>query len=141
MFKVREPKEVVKDALEVARNLFNKEKYKETEIVCQQIVKVDPDSSEAFQVLGLAQYQQQKYPEALTIFQECIEKYPDIAENYNNLALCHSCLGDYDAAIANLTTAEALDPDSPIYRNNIGFQYRRMQKPLEAITWFENSLN
>lgn len=140
MFEVREPKEVVKDALEVARNLLGKGRYKETEIVCQQIMKVDPDSSEAIQVLGLAQYQQQKYKEALEIFQECTEKCPDVAENYNNLALCQSCLGDYDEAIKTLKVAGDLDPNSPIYWNNVGFQYRRKKDPIMAIGCFEESL-
>ncbi len=74
-------------------------------------VEMDPKSSEAWNVMGLAHYQKREYPEAVAAFGKAVEAEPGFADAAYNLARAYQEMGEIDKAVEAYRRYEALKPD------------------------------
>ena len=85
--------ELLKESLHKSEDLFNHQRFKESEIILSQLLKVDPENVKALQLLGLCYYRKNKNEEAIEKFSESLKIDPSNSENHNNLSLCYGKIG------------------------------------------------
>ena len=101
----------------------------------KRALKINPQSSMATSALGYVYYKFKRYDEALRHFKHAIEIDPNNAGAYNNLCYTLAEIGINvgDAVIAG-RKAVALNPDSPAYRDSLGWAYYSAQNYGNAVT-------
>ena len=132
-------KRIVSEAIDKAVELLE-EKPVIAEIILKQILRVDPEHSNALQLLGLANHRLKKNTEAIEIFQTAIELDPDNPDNYNNIGLAYSDLGNHERAILNIKKAVELNPNQHLFLNNLALQYRLINDHKSAVETLEKAL-
>ncbi|MBE7512758.1 MAG: tetratricopeptide repeat protein [Anaerolineales bacterium] len=78
--------------------------------------------------------------EAIQLYQESIMTYPT-AEAHTYLGWAYSLKGRFEEAIRECEIAIRLDPDFGNPYNDIGAYILAMDRPLEAIEWFERAID
>lgn len=135
-----DPKTLIAEATEIAVKFFKQENFKQCEVVCDQILKVDPDNISALQMSGLVKNYLKKTDDALVVYQRLLEIAPNEYESHNNISLAYSALCRYDDAIKHLFHALAIRPDHHVPWQNLGYQFRQKRDFHTAISCFERSL-
>lgn len=77
--------------------------------VAAQVLATDPGNAFALLVLGRAERAQERYKEAARHFRAYLEQVPLSADAHHWLAICQLQLGDFDAALAEVELALAID--------------------------------
>lgn len=99
----------------------------------------DPDVDAMFQH-GVDQMSQQDYSEAIETFSQIIQKKPDFAEGWNKRATIYYLLGEYTKS---LTDCEEVIRRNPVHYgalSGFGLNYLRLDKPAQALDYFERAL-
>lgn len=135
------PEKLIEDALNLAELKLVEGQYNLTEILANQILKIDESNIKAIKLLGLAKHGRGDSKKAKEIFENIIDKIPDDIELLNNLALCHSVEGGTDVAISILEKAIKIDPNKYHLYSNLGLQYRKNNEYEKAIFCFEKSIS
>jgi tetratricopeptide (TPR) repeat protein len=125
-------------AIATVNQLLNLRKFQEAELICQQLIKVAPDSQQAKTLLGLTYMNSGNHAAALEQFRFAVTE--DDPESHNNLALALAETGNSDEAIKHYEKAIELAPENPNYYNNFGLECRIRGQLAEAIECFEHSL-
>ena len=105
-------------------------------------LKINPQSSMATSALGFVYYKFKRYDEALRHFKKAIEIDPNNAGAYNNLSYTLAEIGINvgDAVIAG-RKAVALNPDSPAYRDSLGWAYYASQDYGNAVNELQKAFD
>lgn len=77
--------------------------------VASQVLTTDPGNAFALLVLGRAERARERYKEAAGHFRAYLEQVPLSADAHHWLAICLLQLGDFDAALAEVELALAID--------------------------------
>ncbi len=80
------------------------------------------------------------WAEAMALYRQSIDLHPT-AEAHTFLGWVHSFLKLYDEAIEQCRRAIEIDPDFGNPYNDIGAYLVEMDRPDDAIPWFERALN
>jgi tetratricopeptide (TPR) repeat protein len=129
------------EALDKSELLFNNRRYKESEIILLQLIKVDPENFKALQLLGLYNYKKGDNNKAIEFFEESLKSQPDNSENYNNLSLCYAKLGKIDEAKRHIEKAISLSPENASYLSNFGMHCRQAGDTEKAIDCYKKALD
>jgi len=140
MFTENQIENIKEKAKKIAFDKFKNGNDRDAELICSQIIKVEPENIEMIQLLGLIKHKKQDYQGASEIFKMGIKIEPNNYENHNNLGLCLSAQGKYQDAILSLQEASRLRPDLDFILSNLGLQYRNEGNTKEAICFFKKSL-
>jgi tetratricopeptide (TPR) repeat protein len=60
-----------------------------------------------------------RWNDAIQLYQQAAAAYPGEASVFNDMGLCYARNGRYNEAMTALTRAVQLQPDKPLYRNNL----------------------
>ena len=101
--------------------------------------RLQPDSPEALNRLGLLHYSQGELAKALESFQQALQIGQDKAA-YNNRGLCQYYLGNYDDAVRDFSSAIQIDPKFAEAYNNRGLAYHRKKEYYRALQNFNRTL-
>jgi Tfp pilus assembly protein PilF len=129
--------DIMKEALDMAKQLFADGRYSECKPVLTQYLKCKPQEiEEALMHYALSCHQLGQNDEALKVFDEmlvredCSGSKGDI---YNNMSVVHSSVGRFDKAIECLEEALKIEPEKAVFWANIGVQYRHKREYDKAI--------
>lgn len=89
-------------------------RYQDAEAVWQRISQRNPESSEAYYNLGVAQANQRKWEAAIDSYGQAIALDPDFAHAYFNLGRAQAKLERNQAAAQSYRRALALDPQDSL---------------------------
>jgi tetratricopeptide (TPR) repeat protein len=88
-----------------------------------EAIKLDPNSSIAYQERGDAYYYKGDNDQAIADYNQAIRLSPNVASTYNSRGDTYRAKGDHDRAIADFTQAIRLDPNVASTYNNRGLAY------------------
>ena len=114
--------------------------YSQAETIFRQVIRINPQDTNAYNNLGLALRRQGKLEEAITNYQKAIQLDPKDASAYNNLGIALSDQGKLEEAITNYQKAIQLDPKFAIAYNNLGIALSDQGKLEEAITNYQKAI-
>ena len=99
----------------------------------QKALDADPNNLPA--LLGYAALHdgQREYGDADKLYQEAIKRHPKDAAVFNDRGLSYQRRGHFDEAARSLAKAIELQPNKPLYRNNMATLLVAMHRPNEAL--------
>nr|WP_290226838.1 tetratricopeptide repeat protein [Trichocoleus desertorum] len=157
----------ISEALAIALQHTQAQRWSEAEQVYQQILQQQPDQVEVLYQLGLIAKQQGQIQVATRYFQQAATQYcqlalacsncrqlseavayyqkalalrPTAPDIYTNLGNVYQDLGQAEAAIASYQQALALKPDSAEAHNNLGNMYKRQGQLAEASSHYQQAV-
>lgn len=108
------------------------------------VVSLDPQMSEAYNLLGVA-YERKGYSQlAKNCFEHALRIAPDSAQTLNDFGYSLYQRGEYEGAVRKLKRAAAIAPGDQRILNNLGLAQFRLGKHKDALKSFtlaDNSLN
>jgi tetratricopeptide (TPR) repeat protein len=99
----------------------------------------DPDVDTMFQH-GVDQMSQQDFDEAIETFSQIIRKKPDFAEGWNKRATIYYLIGEYQKSLADCEEVIRRNPVHFGVLSGFGLNYLRLDKPEQALDYFERAL-
>jgi tetratricopeptide (TPR) repeat protein len=114
--------------------------YSQAETIFRQVIRINPQDTNAYNNLGLALRRQGKLEEAITNYQKAIQLDPKDASAYNNLGIALSDQGKLEEAITNYQKAIQLNPKDASAYNNLGIALSDQGKLEEAITNYQKAI-
>jgi serine/threonine-protein kinase len=97
----------------VAGTLIELKRYTEAEQEAQAAIDIDPNNvnnARAYNLLGIALYQEKKYPPAIVAYQKAIQLNAKVSVYYSNLGLCYEATTQPVKAREAYQKAVDLDP-------------------------------
>ena len=104
------------------------------------VLAVEPENTDALQLLGVLRHQQGDSDEAIRLIKEALKRDPRNPRCHNNLASVFNALGRLDEAEKHFRKAVRLDPDEAEYHANLGVVLGQKDREEAAIECFENAL-
>lgn len=124
----------------IARQHADAGRVSEAEGLCRQALKQQPDSGEAFALLGLLQCRAKRYDRAIEFLKRAIAIDENVAEFHCNLGVALGGRGDSEQAIAAHRRAIELQPDRAELHANLGSALASAQRWDEAIAAYQASI-
>jgi protein O-GlcNAc transferase len=111
------------------------------ESIYQQILKVDPNQTDALHYLGLIAHQVGENDRAVKLISDALKIKPDYAEAHCNLGLTLKDLGQLNDAVASYNKALAIKPDFALAYSNKGIALKALGQLDEAVSSYRKALN
>jgi predicted O-linked N-acetylglucosamine transferase (SPINDLY family) len=112
----------------------------QAETACREVLKSQPDRSEALYLLGLLASQAGRYPAAIDLIGQAIRINGTEAGYYNDLGLAYYAARRLDQAVASYQQALKLQPDFFIAHLNLGCAYVSQGRLDDAVACFHKTL-
>jgi tetratricopeptide (TPR) repeat protein len=135
--------QLVQEALERTVSLCQAGEDGQAEMLCRQILCVDPDQVSALQMLGLIESKQRERRESgLTNLLKALELDPKNPEVHNSIGLVYTWadVNDGQKAEHHFREAIALQPDNMVSRSNLGIFLKGQRRLQEAEHVFRDAL-
>ena len=104
------------------------------------VLAVEPENTDALQLLGVLRHQQGDSNEAIRLIEKALKRDPDSPQCHHNLASVFNAIGRLDEAEKHFRKAVALDPDEALFHSNLGIAMGQKDREEEAIECFEKAL-
>jgi tetratricopeptide (TPR) repeat protein len=98
------------------------------------------DETDRLFAVGLAQMSAQAGPAAVKTFSEVIARRPDFAEAWNKRATMYYLLGDYEKSLVDCDEVMKRNPYHFGALSGYGMIYLRLDRPEQALAYFERAL-
>jgi Flp pilus assembly protein TadD len=118
-----------------ARNVLWKDKVS----LWEDVVGKSPNSSRAYNNLGIAYYEKGRNDEAIRMYEHAIALNPRYLDAYMNLGVSYAVTGRLDAAIEKFSAVVAKDPKNDDAYLNLGRAYSDLRRSREAIEYFRGA--
>lgn len=128
------------EALTIAAGHHQSGRLQAAEQIVRQILQVDPNQADAFQLLGMIASSAGKHELAVQHFQRSIGLKENVAEFHNRLGATLFVLRKIPEAIACYRRVLELKPDYAQVHSNLGDAFLEHGRPDEAIPCFRRSL-
>jgi tetratricopeptide (TPR) repeat protein len=112
--------------------------YSASIVDCLTVIELDPTSSNAYALVGLAKNQLEQYNEAIIAYSKAIDIHPN-SDYYNNRAMTYCYLGEYEKALSDANISVQLKKTN-INIATRGTVYGLMKKYNNAINDFNESI-
>jgi Flp pilus assembly protein TadD/2-polyprenyl-3-methyl-5-hydroxy-6-metoxy-1,4-benzoquinol methylase len=129
-----------KGAIAQAIALYQKGDLAKVNEICRRIVALDPEHTEAINLLGLVAYHGGHHREALELISNAIRLNGANANFHNNLGLAYIALGNTQQAISSYQQAIALNSNLAIAYMNLGIALVQQKRFDEALTHYRQAL-
>ncbi|MCH8096280.1 MAG: tetratricopeptide repeat protein [Proteobacteria bacterium] len=123
-----------------AANQHETGELEEAEKGYRTVLTVEPENTDALQLLGVLRHQQGDSNEAIRLIKKALKRDPDSPQCHHNLASVFNSLGRVDEAEKHFRKAVALDPNEAKYHANLGIVMGQKGREEEAIECFEKAL-
>ena len=119
---------------------FHNGKINQAKEICTEILKSEPNNSNAYYLLGVISFQTKNYVKSDELISKAIEINPKNSEFYNfkGIALVH--LNKFEEAIESWAKAIEVDPNSLDAYNNLGNALIKLKKNELALKNFDQAL-
>ncbi|HMD54766.1 MAG TPA: tetratricopeptide repeat protein [Phycisphaerae bacterium] len=114
----------IQDAYNLAIKHYHAGAHAQTEELCRQILKVQPNHPDALNLLGVIETLKGRHLIAAELIGRAIGMNPLANTYYNNLSVVRNSMGQHDAAIEAGREALRLRPDFADALYNVGNAYR-----------------
>ncbi len=104
----------------------------------QDVLRQDPSSVEAHNLLGIICTEQKDFPGALDAFQHALKLDPSSTRTRNNLGNVYAAQGKSDLAEKEFRAVVRLDPANRDGNYNLGLILMAKNRPVEAISRFQS---
>ncbi len=104
------------------------------------VLAVEPENTDALQLLGVLRHQQGDNDEAIRLIKKALKRAPKSPQCHHNLASVFNALGRLDEAEKHFRKAIALDPDEAGFHANLGIVLGQKDREEEAVACFEKAL-
>ena len=115
-------------------------KLDSAERLIRAALRYDPESTEAYNNLGMVLHAQERHEEAMACYETAIARRPLYAVALNNLGITLAALGRYAEAITRYHAALAAQPDYAAALNNLGTALHAIGQTDDAIEKFRAAL-
>lgn len=122
-----------------AYDLHKKGETVRAEELYQQIIKKDPEHSDALHLLGVIALERNEYDKALDLINRAIRSYPNAATYFNNLGLTYRNKGLFEDAVKAYKKALEIDPGYAEAHNNLGSLLKDKGEITAAVECFERA--
>lgn len=129
------------EAIQLASQLHESGRLRESEGVLHQILKIDPRHSHALHLLGIITHQSGKTILALDLIREAISIDPNNALFHSNLAEMCRQQGQFEEAITQGTLAVTLDTTMSLAHSNLGIALFDVKRYDDAEISHQKALN
>ena len=116
--------------------LLRQNRIRDAQVQLLQALELQPRSTKALALLGLAYFRGAQFAEAMPIYRSLVSLAPQDSSYRLNLGLVHLKLGDADAAIDELTRCRELDPSQSRAVGYLGLAFARAGRYAEAYQAF-----
>jgi len=106
----------------------------------QEVLKLLPNHEPSLLLLGDLYSRKMNWQGAKGVLSRYVKAKPDEFSAWFSLAVAHDYMGDFDPALAAYAKAEALQPEDPSVKNNIGRIYFKRSKFEDAVVKLKESL-
>ena len=106
----------------------------------QQILEKDKSQSEAWNLLGWTQSQQQRFPEAIESIGRAIAIHPTEASLHRNLGFVYQAASELDNAVSCFERAAQLTPTDANVHNELGVALRTSKKYEPAVRHLQEAI-
>lgn len=114
--------------------------YERAIFFCKEAIRLDPESSTAYDSLGNVYVKLGEYKEALNSFKKAVELDSKNATAYHNLGTVYCVLGYYQQAIDFFERALEINPKYPEAYYNLGNAYAGFGKHKEGISSLQKAI-
>jgi hypothetical protein len=118
-----------------AERLFDDKKFDEAAGLAERVLRANPDSAQAHQVLGLVLLERGRAEEAVPWLVKTLEIQPDLVPSHNGIGQCFFLLDDLERAVAHFDTALYLQPEDPHAHFNRALSWLKLRRYREG--WLE----
>lgn len=120
------------DNLEQARMMLENGHLKDTIRLCQQIITMQNDHTEALNLCAIASFQLGDISEGIELVQAAVASKPDYVEPYNNLGNMLKAIGRLDEAEVAYRKATEVDPNYSAARFNLAILLEESSRLIDA---------
>jgi predicted O-linked N-acetylglucosamine transferase (SPINDLY family) len=139
MNNVNEPLDIFA-ALQLALKFYHTGELRKSVPICEQILSIDPDNTDALHLLALVAHQMGKNKAAVWLIEKAIGINNTFFSYHNTAGNVYHALNKPDVAIACYNRAIALKPDYHEAYNNLGVALLEQGKLGEAAVCFHRAL-
>ncbi len=107
--------------------------YQESIEFEEKALAIEPESAEAYCVLGLSLAARGESGRALEAYEHALKVRPDIPETWHNLGELYLEVGRYDDALRSFQKALELRPGIPDTHHSIGLTHLKLGNPAAAL--------
>ena len=132
---------LIKKAIKVAENKIKNNQYEQAELICEQLIKIDPKNVLGLYLLGVSKQKLKKNNESIECFDKIVSLLPRNADAYNSLGLATLSNGDIDKAIELFISAINIDPKNANSWSNLGCQFRTKKQFESSIRCLKEAVN
>jgi tetratricopeptide (TPR) repeat protein len=127
-------------ALELAEQRRQEGDLASAETLCRQILRAQPQQSEALHLLGIIAHQVGNFPVAIEFMRQAVALNGSVALFHCNLGELYRLNGMPNEAVTSAERALALNPKYPQALNNLGIAYYDREEFEEAIKCYRRAL-
>jgi Flp pilus assembly protein TadD len=106
----------------------------------REVIRLKPDSAEAWNELGIAYDRLHQYDKSIAAFEEAIRLKPDYAIAWYDLGSSYEGLHQYDKELHAYEESIRLKPDFAEVWSNLGGVYDRLHQSDKAISAFQEAI-
>ncbi|BCK86457.1 photosystem I assembly protein Ycf3 [Sideroxyarcus emersonii] len=130
----------VAESFQAAMEHFQAGRLGEAEMVCRQILRVEPGQPDVLHMLGVIASQAGKYDTAVELFGDVLKMAPDFAQAHYNMANALKEMGKLDEAITSYRKAISRKPDYAKAYHNLADVLQTQGKLAEAAASYRAAL-
>jgi len=130
----------IAQVLQLANQHYGAGQWQQAQILCEQVLQIEPENSVAFYLLGLIEMQRHNNEAALVLLQKAIQFNPAVPAYYGNLGTIFQKQGNLTEALKCYQQIIVLEPHSIQAHNNIGAILKAQGKWTEAIEYYQRAL-
>src|SRR5579884_2209700 len=134
------PAQLAQSHITRAKQLLAEHDFERGKSEIDEAIKIDPNSSEAYQLLGQISLQNGRVPEAVSAFERALKLKPDSFSAHYGLGMARLREQNIEAGIRELRTAVSLRPSDIDANYNLGVLLLDQGRPAAAITHLQKAM-
>jgi len=133
-------RETLAERLAQAQKIHRDGDLEQARVLYEEMISENPEGSDAYNYLGILEFQQGKVDRAQELIRQSIQLRPDEPGPYNNLGNILRTIGNLEGALELYREAARLAPDDPDIADNLTRATAALERTEKAIEEFRNAV-
>jgi len=117
------------------------EAFAKAKAAAKKAVELDPSNAEAYAALSLITMQaDHDFAQGIRFAQEAVRLDPNLAIAHHTLAIAHTCVREFEQAIASIREAAEVDPLTPLFQAHVAWILNNAGRNEEAWRQLQSTL-